>query len=298
MPSPQIRRIHFTALLCATVVAMPAPAAAQFGSLLKKATEKAVEKATGADDQVSPRVQGVELTDDQLSRLFKGFALVASRMEERDRLAARQQAISDQLSQLHQKHESEIEANRSARDSWKSCFDVQWRKLEQIREGEGQSRMMKAMSDPKTMQQYTQAQAAASQEMQKAMAAGDTVALNRASAKAQAVQLRMLGIDPTKDSATARGPCGVEPARLPVAITVDTLTGRSHTLGEQMRDLEGTAQAQGSVAAGMNGTDFALAREKVLAFSSTGKGGKLLTAAELERLRARKTEIERLKRAL
>ncbi|MBI2795430.1 MAG: hypothetical protein HYX65_01865 [Gemmatimonadetes bacterium] len=298
MTRPLIRRTPFVALLCAAVLAFPAPARAQFGSLLKKAQDKVVDKATGAEDEVSPRVQGTELTDEQINKLFKGLAVVAAKMEERDRMAARQQSVSDQVSALREKHQAEIDANDQGRRSWQSCFDVQWEKLQESRNSEMQSRLMKAMSDPRVQQQYAQASLAASQEMQTALAAGDTLAYQRASAKAQSAHQQMLGIDVKKDSATARGPCGAEPRRLAVAVTIDTLTNRSNKLGEEIRALEGTAQAQGSVAAGMNGTDFALAREKVLTFSGTGKGGKLLTAAELERLRARKAEIDKLKRAL
>ena len=296
MPSPLVRRLSLVALLCAAAI-VPLPAAAQFGSLLKKAAEKAVDKATGAEDRVSDRVQGAELTDDQINKLFKGLALVASRLEERDKLATRQQAISDQVAQLGEKHGAEIEANRSAREHWRSCFGDQWEKLQEKRQGELQARMMAGVNTAGA-QQLIKAQLATSTEMQNALAAGDTAGYRKAEAKLVTLQMQLLGIDPKKDSAIARVPCGAEPAHLAVAITVDTLTERSNKLGEQMRELERSAQAQGSVAAGLNGTDFALAREKVLTFSSTGNGGKLLTAAELERLRARRAEIEKLKRAL
>ena len=288
----------FLALLFAALSTAPTPVAAQFGSILKKVAEKAADKATGAEDQVSPRVQGAELTDEQIGKLFKGLAVVAAKMEERDKIAARQKKISEQISQLREQHQSEIDANESGRSAWTNCFDNQWRKLEKLREGEMQGRAMKAMADPAMIQKLAKSQMAAQQEMQQALAAGDTLAYKRAAAKVQAAQMTMFGIDLKKDSATARGPCGAEPPRLAVAVQIDTLTERSNKLGEDVRDLESTAQAQGSVAAGMNGTDFALAREKVLTFSSQGHGGKLLTAAELERLRARKAEIEKLKRAL
>ena len=291
-------RVMCSALLLASLAIAPTPVAAQFGSLLKKAAEKAVDKATGAEDQLSSRVQGAELTDEQIGKLFKGLAVVAAKMEERDKFAARQQKISEEISRLREQHQSEIDANESARRSWQDCFENQWEKLQSLRRAEMQGRAMKAMSDPAAMQKMAQVQMAAQQEMQKAMADGDTLAYQRATAKAQAAQLTMFGIDVKKDSATARGPCGAEPPLLGIAVTIDTLTLRSNTLGGEIRDLESTAQAQGSVAAGMNGTDFALAREKVLTFSQRGNGGKLLTGAELERLRARKAEIEKLKRAL
>ena len=286
------------ALLFASLAAAPAPAAAQFGSILNKVKEKAIDKATGAEDQVSPRVQGTELTDEQITKLFKGLALVAAKMEARDKLAERQQKLSDELAALREKHHAEIGANENGRNAWRDCFESHWEKLQKSHDGERESRMMKAYSNPATIQKIAQMQVIAQQEIQKGMAAGDTGMVNRATRKLEQLQMEMLGIDLTKDSATARVGCGAEPPRIAVAIQVDTLTARSNRLGEEMRDLERTAQAQGAMAAGMNGTDFALSREKVGAFASSGNGGKLLTKDELERLRARKAEIGKIKRAL
>ena len=292
------RRAFAAAFVLASLAAVSAPAAAQFGSILNKVKEKAVEKATGAEDQASPRLQGTELTDEQINKLFKGLALVASKLEARDKLAEREQKLSTEASSLLEKHRVEIAANENGRGAWWDCFGNQWAKLQKLRDGEMQSRMMKAMSNPATAQKVAQLQMVAQQDMQKAMAAGDTGAVHRATRKMQQLQMEMLGIDLKKDSATARAPCGAEPPRLAVAIEIDTLTARSTKLGEEMRDLERTAQAQGAMAAGMNGTDFALSREKVGAFASSGNGGRLLTREELERLRGRKAEIEKLKRAL
>ena len=78
---------------------------------------------------------------------------------------------------------------------------------------------------------------------------------------------------------------------------LDVLEAQRDTLVVKVRDLESTAQFAGAQAATMPLAEFSLQREKASLFLSSGNGGGLLTREELNRLRAKRAELEKVKKA-
>ena len=290
------------ALFAAALLAgAPRPATAQFGGLLKKAAEKAgekaVDKATGAEDRVSPRVNGTELTDDAVNRLLKGLSVTAAKMTERDELQERVDASNKVVAELREPNEAAISSWESAHGTWRDCFDNQMTKFSKAHEGQMKVGMMKLMADPKKAQSYSALLQKYSAEQQAAMAAGDTLKLTSATAALQRAVYLMMGVDLAVDSAKARGSCGAEPKKLAVMAKLEGLEAQRDTLQVKVRDLESTAQFAGAQAAGMPLQEFSLQREKASLFLRNGHGGNLLTREELNRLRAKRAEIEKVKKA-
>ena len=290
------------ALVAAALLAAPHAADAQLGGLLKraaeKAGEKAVDKATGAEDKVSPRVNGAELTDDALGRLLRGLAVTAEKFGQRDELQQQLSPRNEEINRLRERNEAAINSWNTARDNWTDCFQNQYGKIENARDGEMKVGILKLMGDPKKAQAYAQLTAKYSTEQQAAMTAGDTLKFAEVNAKLQREYFRMLGVDITADSAKARAACGTEPKKLAVMVQIEGLEARRDSLQVRVRDAESTAQTSGAKAAGMELAEFALQREKAVTFVGSGNGGGMLTRDELNRLRAKRAELEKVKKAL
>ena len=137
------RLVALTLAVLCLVGGAPRGAHAQFGGLLKKAAEKAVDKASGAEDKVSPRVNGAELTDDALERLLKGLGVTAQKLAQRDALQANAESKGKAASELRTPNEAAIQAWESAGSTWHDCFSTQWNKLVRNREGQTKVGAMK-----------------------------------------------------------------------------------------------------------------------------------------------------------
>ena len=300
---PTMRRLGALPLALALLLASaPRPAAAQFGGLLKKAAEKAgekaVDKATGAEDKVSPKVNGAELTDDALGRLLKGLGVTAERMSQRDALQSRVEEAGKTASDLRGPNETAIRSWESASSTWQECFSTQYAKVEKSREGQMKVGAMKMMGDPKKAQAYGAMMQRYATEQQAAMAAGDTLKLAAVQAAIQREMAALLGVNLAADSAKARATCGPEPKKLAVMVKIEQAEKQRDSLQAQVRDVESTAQTAGAQSAGMSLPDFALQREKATTFLGSGNGGGMLTRDELIRLRAKRAELEKVKKAL
>ena len=280
----------------------PLSASAQFGGLIRKAAEKvgekAADKATGAEDKVSPRVQGAELTDDALGRLLKGLGVTAEKMGQREALQGQLDAQDKAARDLREPNEAAIRSWESAHSTWNNCFDNQFSKLSRAHEGQAKVSMMKVMGDPKRAMAYSQLMQKYSTQQQEAMAAGDTIKLAAVQATLMRETYAMMGIDLSADSAKARTTCGAEPKKLAVMLKLDAIEAQRDSLQVRVRDVESTAQTAGAQAAGMGLPEFALQREKAMTFLGSGNGGGMLTRDELNRLRAKRTDLEKVKKAL
>lgn len=290
------------AVAAALLALAPQAAAAQFGGLIRKAaekaTEKAVDKATGAEDKVAKSPSGAELTDDALERLLKGLAVTADRLGQREALQAQLEARDADVRKLREPNEVAIRSWESARSTWQECMSNQLSKTAKANEAQMQVAVMKLSADPKKALAYSQLAQKMSEEQQAAMAAGDTLRFQAAQAKYLTEIYKMLGVSLAADSAKARGTCGAEPKRLAVMAQIEALEKQRDSLQVRARDLESTAQAAGAKVATMDLAEFALQREKATTFVGAGNGGGFLTRDELNRLRAKRAELEKVKKAL
>jgi hypothetical protein len=291
-------KVGRAAVVAALLVAAPQGAQAQFGGLLRKAAEKAVDKATGAEDKVANRVSGAELTDDAVARLLKGLAVTADKIGERDAIKARYDAKSKELQELREANSGVINGYGEGLSNWQGCMGNILGKIEKANEPKMKMAAMKAMSNPATQQEVAKLMQEMNDERTKSMETGDTLRLQAVQNRYVALMNRIVGIDASADSATARRTCGSAPAK-PAALTkVALLEAQGDSLSAQLRDVETVAQVAGAKAAGMDAGEYALQKEKVTVFMGAGNAAGLLTADELKRVRAKRAELEKVKKAL
>ena len=110
----------------------------------------------------------------------------------------------------------------------------------------------------KLMQEVMQA----SQESQRLLAAGDTAA----AVQVQRTLARKLGIDPAADSAHATTRCGAMPKRPRWQQEADSLLGEAQNALRLAQSLDEQSALAGASVAGMTSRQFALARERLVAY--------------------------------
>ncbi len=292
-------RMAWGAAMAAMLVALaPQGAQAQFGGLIRKAAEKAVDKATGAEDKVASRPSGAELTDDAVNRLLKGLGTAAEKLDQRDALQARVLERRNAAEALRGPNSAVIDGYQQGLSNWESCMGTALSKVQKGNEAKQQMAVMRAATDPKLSQEMAQRVQEMNDAQQKAMASGDTLALQAAQAKYATFMMKIAGIDLAADSAKARGTCGQRPAKPAFLAQLERIEAQRDSLSEAARDIESVAAAAGAKAAGMDLGEYSLQKEKVTAFIGSGNGSGLLTRDELNRLRAKRAELEKVKKAL
>jgi hypothetical protein len=297
--------IYLAALVTAAVSVAPARADAQLFKKLKdaaasKAAEKFGEKAgekvagkaaerAGVESSVGEErpdmaaLLGAPLTADTLDQVLKGLTVMASAMDERDRLAEQQSSWETKLSEL--RSSPEVQRWNERQSLVGRCTDAYFDELRVTRDEEVRKKMQ---ADP---MKYQAAAMKFAQEIAPLQARGD----NEAVMKAQLKFLReVTGIDPRVDSTNARGKCGAVPPKPVQFAQIDSAEGRSKRLATQVRSVEAQAEAKAAAAAGIPAARFAQARERVLTWLY-GAGRRWPDAALFA---SKKADIERVKKAL
>jgi hypothetical protein len=303
---PALRsRIHLAALVTVAAIVAPAHADAQLFKKLKdaaasKAAEKLGEKAgdkvagkaaerAGIESSVGEErpnmaaLLGAPLTADTLDLVIKGLAVMASSMEERDRLSLELQTWQSKIGELRSSPEVERwqERNRLVGD----CTDAYFHELRTTRDAEIQKRIQ---SDPMKYQARAMKFA---QDIAPLQAKGDHEGVMKAQMK---FMNEITGVDPRADSATARGKCGAVPPKPVQFAQIDSADARMKRINTQMRAVEAQAETKAAAAAGIPGARFAQARERVLTWLSD-KPRRWPDSAVFE---SKKPEIEKVRRAL
>jgi hypothetical protein len=202
------------------------------------------------------------------------------------------------VSDLREPNAAAIRAWEEAKSTWQNCISNQFTKFQQSRKGQEKVLQMKFMSDQSKMREYSMMTQKYATESQAAMAAGDTLKVAALQAKYLVDVNLMMGIDIKADSAKAYSVCGKEQQPLAVVARIQALETQRDSLQAAVRDVESTAQIDGAKAAEMPLQEFALQKEKASVFLGSDNGGNMLTRIELNRVRARRAELQKVRKAL
>lgn len=324
------------AVLAAAVVsamAVPVPAHAQFGKLLKKAKEKVTgdkdssaatsgESATASSGSLrfgAPKFDEnmIELTPSVVDRMLLGMAAEARVAQKSgaqgEKINAEIAAVGKEYDQLQSQHSSsEQSAWQDANYTIEQCIGDELQKREEKNEGEMQARIM---SDPVARQKMVELSQRAGVEMQR----GDSVAAKKTMAEVQALTYPSM----KEDSAAARKKCGTPAPKPAWMVREEALNQRQSDLADQLRKLDGQARdtalkvvalgnagggggggGGGAAGAPINAVQYSLALERMIGWAAaTEPGSKSGTsyarmakysATELDALKARDADVRKL----
>lgn len=267
-------------------------AEAQFGRITRKAQEAVTKEAKpGCAAKFDSVV--VELKGDMVTQVVAGLrasGAVKGRggltPQEMMRRAAQ---ATEERNALMERHSGDLERYQERTNTHAGCMNEALDRARQERQDELQRRILSGSVDAALLQDILQA----TMKQQELMAAGDT-------AGAQKVALDLLkkqGWDAGADSAKALKACGPVPPKPAWLVTADSLNDESIRLLAEARALEQRADTVGARAAGLGAQQYAVAKERVVAYvRGDGKPGAVgcFTGAEYTALDARMSELKEL----
>jgi len=270
--------------LCLVVgLALPATSAAQFGSLTKKAKEKAAAEAAKAAG-VKPAETGtlkfdntmLELTPSVVNQVIAGLKVRANTKDPQGRNSAqvRQQAndLYEEANKLTLNRDAERNAYNEKKMASDNCVSEFHSVLKQQQSDALQKKIMgmtganlegMQSANAKFMQELNAAQV----ELAAAHSAGDTARVRKALANYN----KALGIDPKADSAKANAKCNVPPPP-PWMARADSLSAESTRMYNLARDLEEKSNSDAIKASGLTAEQFTMGVERATAYVAGGGG--------------------------
>ena len=295
----------------AAVAALSLPihtASAQFGGLVKKARDKAVEQqiekrvpgASASNPGAPPKFDDVtvELTADRVGQILRGFAAGRAILDgtnggvSRASLVARRDEASRKREALNDANMKAFNAYTNKRDESQRCrSDAMYKSREQRQKGEEERNKQmasKAMNDPA----FRDKAIAIGQKMAAAQQRGDTAEIRRLGA-----ELGIEQYDPKPDTLAADKACGREPAKPAAMVEVEQLDAQMNTLSDQIRQLEEKSAATEQKESGLSERQFFMARERIEAYLSAMKyksQPRGFSGPELEALGARRADLEKV----
>ena len=273
-----------------------APANAQLGGLAKKLKEKAAQAAAekaGLDTKNAPTPPTyddviLELTAPRVESLLKGLGAAQAALTANGGIPAvlkEREALEAQISTLNDRASAVSSGYYSARDRWSSCEGDAREALEKTHEEEARKAMGAMIANPSLATDRGRNVAAYQQDMAKAVASGDSVALKKVISE----YYKVWGIDLSKDDAVVKAKCGAVPAKPQAMVELDRANARKDSLDVKARAIETRAILEGSKASGLTEQQFAMARERAQ-MAVTGTRTRF-SKGELAAIDARKSEL-------
>lgn len=298
----RLTRVSLLIAVCAFALAAPTPASAQFGGLIKKAKEKVAEKGVEqAADKVGPVAPGEQLTEDLLGKVITGAQSADRMLGERDRVTASRDAKNKELSALADKNQPVHSAYDQANNKIEDCRSSSFSTLEKARNEKYDAQLKKIQSDPAFVGKYQLVAVKYAKAMGDAQQKQDPVAL-------QKVQMDMMkeivGSDPLadmkKDSATVNAKCGKLPALPPSLAQEERLRKDVSAADDSIRTLEAKAVNTGAAASGLEQVRYLQLKERALSIMNrvAGQGGAKYGNEEMDAVKKRMADLEKVKRAL
>ena len=298
----RLTRVSSLIVVCACALAASTPASAQFGGLMKKAKEKVAEKGVEqAADKMGPVAPGEQLTEDLLSKVITGAQSADRVLGDRDRVTASRDAKNKELSAVVDKNQPVHSAYDQANSKITECRSSSFNTLEQARQEKYDAQLKKIQADPAFVGKYQLAALKYSKAMADAQQKQDPVALQR-------VQMDMMkeiiGSDPfadmKKDSATVNSKCGKVPALPPSLAQEEKMQKDVAAADDSIRTLEAKALNAGAAASGLEQIRYLQLKERALSIMSrvAGQGGAKYGPEEMEAVKKRLADLEKVKRAL
>lgn len=280
-------------------LAIPVTTSAQIGGLIRKAARQAIEKPAENASALPSSAFGPALTEQTMTAALHGLEAQQALLLRRDSVAARQDALSNARSKLTDGHDADQQAYNAAGDTWNSCMDDQFGKIDQERGVAMQAVTQKLMADPAKMQAFQQQVMAMQLKARQMIQQGDTAG---AKALADDFTRKMLGAGSAEsDSTRAIKTCGNAPAKPTWMVQADADWERETVLGDTIRILETAADSTGAHTAGMTVEQFGNARERIMYWYMGQKSGTMqqrFDDAELRLFKEHKAEIMKLDRVL
>ena len=278
------------------LVLAAAPANAQLGGLAKKMKDKAMQAAAekaGLDTKNAPKPPTyddviLELTAPRVDALLKGLAASQAVLTANGGIPAvlkEREAVEAQISTLNDRVSAVSSGYYSARDRWSSCEDDARDALEKTHEDDVRKAMAAMIANPSVAADRGRSASVYQQELAKAVASGDSVALKKATYD----YYKIWGIDMSKDDAVVARKCGAVPAKPQAMVDLDRANARKDSLDVKARAIETRAVLEGSRASGLTEQQFAMARERAQ-MAVTGTRTRF-SKGELAVLDARKSEL-------
>jgi len=282
--------------LVLTLALIASPADAQLGGLAKKLKEKAAQAAAekaGLDTKNAPTPPTyddviLELTAPRVESLLKGLGASQAVLTANGGIPAilkEREALEAQISTLNDRASAVSSGYYSARDRWSSCEGDARDALEKTHEAEVRKATAAMIASSAVAAERGRAAATYQQDLAKAVASGDSVAMK----KVITDYYKIWGIDLTKDDAVVKAKCGAVPAKPQAMLDLDRANARKDSLDVKARAIETRAVLEGSKASGLTEQQFAMARERAQ-MAVTGTRTRF-SKGELTAIDAKKSEL-------
>ncbi len=282
--------------LTAVALAAPAPANAQFGSLVKKAKEKAAQAAAGSAAQqagmqpagscgVTPTFAAttLELNAANLDQVVKAFTAIRTAGDKsgRNKLATQRDADRARLEEL-ESDRSVSEAENSQRE-YNECRQQAYSEIMQRHAAE---------KGPGIMADYSRALRTHNDKIAAYEAKGDTAHANALKDSTYTVIMTVVGATP-QDSAAVDAKCGKPPRASKRVAERDSLRRVVREESDSIRVLDEDAEDQVRAASGLTNRQLAAARERIETYLRNGQPCGF-TKSEVDALNARKSELQKV----
>lgn len=272
------------------------PADAQLGGLAKKMKDKAVQAAAekaGLDTKNAPTPPTyddviIELTAPRVDALLKGLEASQAVLTADGGIPAilkEREALEAQITTLNDRASAVSSGYYNARDRWSSCKSDAQDALEKTHEDEVRKATAAMIANPQIAAERGRYAATYQQDLAKAVAANDSVAMK----KVMTNYYKIWGIDLTKDDAIIASKCGAVPAKPQAMVDLDRANARKDSLDVKARAIETRAVLAGSKASGLTEQQFAMARER--AQMAVTNSRTRFSKGELAAIDAKKAEL-------
>jgi hypothetical protein len=276
----------------------PAVAHAQLGGLMNRAKEKMAQKA---EEKVGPVAPGEQLTSELVGKVYSGAQAADRVLGERDRVQALREAKNKEYSELMDKNQPVHRAYDEANSKILDCRSASFNALNDARNERNEKRMEAIKSDPAFMGKVQLAALKYGKAMSDAQAKNDPVALQKVQ---QDYFKEILGVDVfadiKKDSVATDAKCGKVPAKPAALEKEERLQKDVSVADDSIRTLEAKAVNVGAQASGLEQVRYLQLKERTLAILNklAGQGSAKFADEELEAVKSRQAELEKVKRAL
>jgi hypothetical protein len=300
--------LRVSAVACALALAslVPASAEAQFGGLMKKAKEAVVQKGAEkaveqAGEKVGPVSPGEQLTEETAGAVLRGAQAADRVMIERDKVQALRDAKNKQYSELADKNGPVHQAYNEANSKIMDCRSTSFNNLNDARNERARKRLESLQADPAFMGKMQLIAMKYGKEMAEAQQKNDPVALQKVQqAYIKEITGEDLFADVKKDSVATDAKCGKEPAKPAALVLEEKLQKEISVADDSIRTLEAKAVNVGAAASGIESVRYLQLKERTVSILGklAGGGGAKYGEAEIEAVKKRQADFEKVKRAL
>lgn len=291
--------IRLTGTLFALTAICALPAQAQLRGIMQRAAKKAAEsKVDEKVEEATPvaPMAGDPVTEPSLDALLQGLSLELETSAKTKQLWTAIQAKAKEVTEAERAAGNEPDVWHKASRDVERCVSSSLEKSDKLHEQEMPQKMMALTSSGNNAPVIAKLEAVG-KRMRDAQAKNDMPAYMRAMTD----YAKILGYDPAQDSVVAFGVCGKLPTKPASMVKLEQLQADVGRLSDERRDLENETDARAAKAAGMPADKYALARERLWAWSDARKqkkAARVLTKDEDALFTARASDIKRVESML